>query len=117
MTNLLTRLRARYWATHHRDTDPACVYYRTPRHGSRRDRHSRGRGCLVCMRARYAMRRAHVLAMIQDRGGVKLPPRPITFLEVDRAITSDQAARLRAMWSYGVLAQGRTPGIIQVVAP
>lgn len=33
----------------HVRTDPACLLYRAPRPGSRRDRASRGRSCDYCM--------------------------------------------------------------------
>lgn len=37
--------------TRHRRTDPACVNYSAPKHGSWRDRRSRGRCCLTCLAA------------------------------------------------------------------
>lgn len=39
-------------ASRHLRTDPACIEFSEPRHGSRLDRRSRGHGCSKCMALR-----------------------------------------------------------------
>ena len=99
----------RWWhRTHHRDTDPACLYYSPTRRAARAWAH--GRACQVCMRSRLRAQAARWAAGLDTYQARPIRFEPTPFYE----LTPDLALRLRTI--YGPLVRGPLPTIQVVTA-